>query len=501
MISFKPLLSAFTLKLLALIILTNMAHITSAGPGTSTIAQYSINAKASNEAFVPYNAFSGFYSVLQWTEFPEEIFGQDLELVRQEHLLGGGIIRTWLILDMMRFGDDRNAADWERVHEYFDEMTKFPGVLMLNVHTPGKPKEDSMTVSEWGDWVEEALHHLAERYPGKIRYIESANEPFAHHADDPIEVYKLYKEINDAVNAVNSRLELSGTEQELLIGGPTIGTTTPVTRVRDFLELYIADTDPSKRLDFVTAHRYADGPNVRGFATLVDIIQGWLTQSGLAGTPVLLTETSMWSWRHNSGLPLPEDMAITAAGTLSLHYWTKQAGGTAFYFGSRHRQNSRKDAFLDDEDLGRSADLTAYGYSRLFLGKMAEEQLPVSGYTDNQDPDGRGLYLLASRNSEGTRITLLAWNYQYDPRSQPARYNVRINLDELPEGLKGNKLKVRRWLIDAEHSNAHFTGSATDLHLAEDRAIDTQDTLLSLGFPLHPNAVTLLEISTAQTKD
>jgi len=480
--------------LIVLITIVNFSYI---GPGTFTIAQYSINAKTTSESFVPYNAFSGFYSVLQWTEFPEEILGQDLAVVRQENLLGGGIIRTWLILDMMRFGENRNDEDWERVYEYFDEMTKFPGVIMLNVHTPRK-SGDSMTISEWGDWVEQALYHLAERYPGKIRYIESANEAFAHHADDPIEVYKLYKEINDVVNAVNSRLELTGTEQELLIGGPAIATTTPVTRVRDFLELYIADTDPSKRLDFVTAHRYTDGPNVRGFATLVETIQGWLAQSGLAGTPVLLTETSMWSWRHNSGLSLHEDMAITAVGTLSLHYWTKQAGGIPFYFGSRHRQNSRKDLFIDDENLGQSADLTAYGYSRLLIGKMAEKKLSVSGYTDNQDPDGRGMYMLASRNSEGTRITILAWNYQYDTRGQPAKYDVRLNLNELPEKLRNQNLKLHRWLIDAEQSNAHFTGGKTELHLADDRIINTQESHLSLEFPLHPNAVTLLEISATQ---
>ena len=91
----------------------------------------------------------------------------------------------------------------------------------------------------------------------KIKYIEATNEPdYANEGVTPENYYQYYKIYYKAVNKVNADLN---PESPLLVGGPSISQFS-LTWLKPFLDAYVEDPSPDKRIDFISFHGYYTKP-------------------------------------------------------------------------------------------------------------------------------------------------------------------------------------------------------------------------------------------------
>ncbi|WP_185993238.1 glycosyl hydrolase [Rhodococcus sp. KBS0724] len=138
----------------------------------------------------------------------------------------------------------------------------------------------------------------------KVQYIEAWNEPDAPGSTiQPAQVYQSYIPLYQAVNSINHSLSTDRGYTPLEVGGPALYYfNTPL--LTTFLDAYVADSDPDKRLDFVSYHAYvnvlpdgsrqfykSDPSLVKGYRDQLDSV---LAERGLPeNLPVYITETGI----------------------------------------------------------------------------------------------------------------------------------------------------------------------------------------------------------------
>lgn len=258
--------------------------------------------------------------------------------------------------------------------------------------------------------------------------------------------YRLFQVLYQAVNEINRELPAS---DRLQVAG--LGSNTPYRWgfIDGFLERYKQDSDPSKRLDYITWHTYlfpGTSPNIcKGFGKeLKRLLEKHRLPLDL---PVLVDE---------SGLAEPstiEDLsdlagasrkeAAMACFAATIHHWyLKETGnflpvtGGGFHFGLL--------------TYGRQHVLSPYAKgillrSRLFEHQIRSEAVPC-------DRDGYGLYSQATVAPEGYRI--LIWTASpsiFYEKAVPLAYpQARLILENLPERYKNKKVRVVIESVDPE---------------------------------------------------
>jgi hypothetical protein len=377
--------------------------------------------------------------------------------------------------------------------------------------------------------IERVLLAVKQAQP-KLTYIEAWNEPDAPPFPPipPAQVYPWYKAIYQAVNNVNTALASTPRYVPLQVGGPALAWFDP-TYLNTFLDAYAADTNPGKRLHFISYHGYFNlDPPPAGFQFFKanpSLSSGYRAQldsmlqaRGLpTNLPAYITETGIYPGPLCDACD-SSDYLRNAAGMASVQYWFANQHDTyPFNWAVRHRNQGLKDESVTRNSTGPYSDstglntlwpdlnpiptnaFTPYGNMMLTQSMMKTEK--VSAVSDSLS-NGVGVYAVASKDQTGA--SLMLWNYQGCPGNPPspncptAAYHATINMSNLPASL-GYAIDEKVFRIDPNTSNAFPSTTLTDPPQANLQQVD-EKTITSTGsyrdaVDLQPNAIYLITLT------
>lgn len=352
-------------------------------------------------------------------------------------------VRVWL-----KFTDGYDVATrtpmYDKSYDYLTAYASRSRGLLVNWQSTYAPlvTGGTFTETELLAAQRDMLADYKRRFPA-IEWLESENE-VASIAD----YYPMYRFAYRMVNAVNA-MGLPG--PKIKIGGPTADIFT-TRRIGQFLDLYAADTDPHKRLDFISYHQYlidtsgdpakwtAQKENPAIIATERAQLNAMLSQRGLGSLPALVSETGVFPMTRQTTLGLSADLHIQAAALASMHYhYLGQSQVTPFHWTIDHPQNDRKDLFTD----------TATGVARPYYNTMLmQSMLPRTRYAATSDAlsaQGIGVYGLAA--AEPGKVAVMTWNYQW---TNQATFQSKIVLSGFPAEFRASNVLVTRYKIGSE---------------------------------------------------
>jgi hypothetical protein len=386
----------------------------------------------------------------------------------------------------------------------------------------------------------------------KIMLIEGWNEPDAPGGIDggiPLAtVYSQYQALYRAVNDVNATLAAEDPNYvPLKVGGPAMYYFNK-DLLSDFLTRYAADTDPNKRLDFISYHAYVNilpvppgsPPGTRPVQQFYKENPSWvmnyrneldamLAARGLpTNMPVYVTETGIYPG------PLCDmcdstDYARQAAGMLSLQYWLSQQHDT-YVFNWVARRQGLKDQFVTQNAVGPHLDtsnprnptvlwqplatlpsdtLTPYGNVMLMQSMMEDVKVAA---TSDQLANGVGVYTVAAKDPVLPEASVMVWNYpgcSGTPGTTSCGstvYDAAINMSQLPNGLGDGPVTVTVYRVDQHTSNYWADPLNTDLSEAQLEQVDQRTVQpvnggISYQADLLPNTVYLILLRKAPGVD
>ena len=391
-------------------------------------------------------------------------------------------VRVWL-----RFSDAYDVARRKQryadEYDYLDAYSKRAKTLIVNWRSDYDPLVTKGTFSE-AEFAMAQLDMMVDfkrRYP-KIEYIEAENEP-----TDLAAYYPKYRAIYQVVNAVNA-MRLPG--PALKVGGPTLDVFSE-RRMGQFLDMYKKDSNPRKRLDFLSYHQYlitvdgawhADKDNPAVVATERKRLDRLLGARGLPSLPVLVTETGAFPASRESTpkLGLDVDLHIQAACLASMHYYyLNQRDIVPLDWTIDHPGNDRKDMFANvDTGVPRPY------YNEMLMSSM----LPRTRFqatSDRLSPRGIGAYALAAADSSS--IAVMTWNYQW---TYQTAYDSRVVITNVPKEFRDTNLRVEWYKIS---SNVH----SGNLQRVQSLVVGPRKngTYYSETLPLRPNELRLLVLT------
>ncbi|MEK6796390.1 MAG: hypothetical protein AABZ39_16555 [Spirochaetota bacterium] len=424
---------------------------------------------------------------------PERLWNTSMRVAPSKDIIGKAvslygkprIVRAWVVLNEYWdyrddsyhpdhiIGADRHTDDaamfrYDRTvtrpssvsfREYFDAVSSNAEEVLLCIRRYEREVMRGIISEEKYEAVlTKVLLELKERY-SNIRWLEVLNESESSIFGglDADTYYRFYRMYYRAVAAVNAR-KLPG--PELGIGGP-ISATDYLERVYSFLKRYAADTDTSKRLDFICHHDYTSSHRPVRIGELRECIDGWLAEFGLPQTlPVFISEIGI----HEA---LGKDNLRYAAGVM-----------TVLQEAYRHRFIPMPWCLHHDIKLQLGATMlladgrpTPYGNAMAMCALHGDEELAVA-ITGNTDPCGLGVRAWASRSKDGG-IALTVWHYGGIWHEIPA-VAVRI-------AVPGN-FHMRHYRIDADAGNCLTHPEKNGLACIDERTV-TANSYLELPFP------------------
>lgn len=396
-----------------------------------------------------------------------------------------------------------NTCDFSPVADWLDDISAATDSLVVHL-TPEKIIHDKRLPSDARPLLKLAIQELKQRFP-KIRYIEATNEPdWEFHGSqiyagkDPVlqpdEVYAYYVPYYQAVNEVNDALPAS---ERLKIGGPALTGMTE-TWMTAFLDGYAADSNPGKRLDFISYHGYGefsdDFKAYRAYksdpsevSTQRARLDKWLQARQLTeGIPVFITETGIYPGpSFDEPDPSKNDYIRQAAGLASLHYWwAEQAGVYPFNWVVRHATQGRKDQIITRSPEGPLTDtFSPYGNMLLMQSRMKGTQVQA---TSDSLTGGQGVYAVASKDESGASV--MVWNYQH---INNGRFRTTIDMSGLSADFGDGAMRQRLYRIDQNTSNYWAEPGQANLQEVDEQIV-TAGKRHSETVDLEPNAIYLL---------
>jgi hypothetical protein len=414
------------------------------------------------------------------------------------------VTRCWLMLDQMwdyradtyRFNYEINRDYYEgdpdkkrygvagtttglHYYDYIDSVSAHSETVLVNIRRYEQEVLTGMlSFEKWKEVFKAAVKHYKRRCPN-LRYIEVLNEPTAKNQSNLGSIgdyYAFYRRAYEAVNELNAELE---PELPLLVGGCS------GFRTKEALHLigdFARDRSPHKKLDFVSFHHYwlKHPAEVAGWEDEID--RALEKASMPTDLPVFVTEIGYaWKWR----------------GDPAKNLW-HAAGMTAYQYQARHARDLRLFPWVQYHSQQQIAmvqfdtrlRMTPYGAAVKMLRMHREREAAVT--SSGLDRNGNGLGVLATLDDEG--LTVQLWNLQPDGRT---RVDVKVSVANLPAALGSGPLIVRRYLIDATHSNCFGAAAApAGLEKVEERQAAAPADL-RLRASLEPMALCLWEIERA----
>lgn len=414
-----------------------------------------------------------------WCGRPECVSRFGPETIARLQQLQLARVRVWVeFKQAYKVAEDKQSH--ESYHYYLDSWSALGTRVLLNWRT------NYLDLVETGIFTEAQLlersvpmlRHYKERYPN-IEWIEVENEP-----GDMQTYYRCYKFANKLVNEVNAGV--SDPQQRLKIGGPTVNEF-HVRNLGAFLDCYVSDTSPDKRLDFITYHQYLFGTGAdpyanKDFPAKVAVeraqLDALLSARGLdISKPAFVTETGIFPIDRQSNLGFEQDLHIHAAGMAAMDYfYAAQSKVVPFHWTVTHAAG-RKAMFVDAIE----------GVTRPFY-HMARLQTMLSGnrYASTTVLTERGLGVGSFAAGTQEHITLMTWNYQW---THQAAYDVQLVLNNLPSAFKQMSVRVERYRLP----NTRHQG---EMMKVEDRVGPPLSSgCYSIRLPHEPNEIRLIRLT------
>ncbi|HIE51336.1 MAG TPA: hypothetical protein EYP85_06220 [Armatimonadetes bacterium] len=229
-------------------------------------------------------------------------------------------------------------------------------------------------------------------------------------------------------------------------------------------------------LDFITWHEYFHPPEV--FRDEMEQTREYLAEYPKVQAQVkefLVTEWNFawwhdWAQDHELGAAWAANCVLRAAIPAGID-------GLCFFYAKDGDRNFRGSWGML---LGDNRPKPAYNAQRLFA-LLAPERVALEG----QDGEVTGL---ASTDPATGRTTVLLLNYR---DRYPVRRKVRLTVQNLPPTLRGGQM--RRYLVDATHSNVFSDWNRAELEVVETKALPAAEEV-TWEIALRPNALTLWEL-------
>jgi hypothetical protein len=414
---------------------------------------------------------------------------RDLDLV---DALDVKVARVWLLPRgyydpaTHRYDFDFAGSEGTSTYRYLDQVAGYAQRLMVNL---GECAPDILTLDDPGECrrvLRDGLAAYKRRYPS-IRYVELFNEPDktwdvpeGHWQGLTVDdYYRWYRIGYSVVGDINRELH---PKVPLRIGGPAAASFDK-DFLRGFLDRYADDSDPDKRLDFISYHQYQHAADPAAAGAEKQTARGWLYERGLdPDTPVFVTEYGVFPGEAG-GRSSGRDLLIQAAAMQTLAYYYLNSGmDAALHWVFRHPSNERKSMFA-------GADGRVHPYFNLVRMQRRMKSRRVAATSDGLSPAGLGVNVVATADSSG--VAVLTTNYQWTT-GHTAR-NVSTDVD-LPARLAHRRLRLDRYLIDSTTSNDAHDPASSDLQQVERRTVSAGATVHTT-FPLEPNALSLVVLT------
>ena len=421
-----------------------------------------------------------------------------------ENGLHGIIYRVWLIGNSY-YNESNGKVDISSISDYLSDASRISDYVLVNCSNLGVERGWEVSVDEKIDRLAKILKELKSNFP-KIKYIEATNEPdYANEGVTPDNYYNYYRIYYKAVNKVNASLK---PEIPLLVGGPAVSQFT-MKWLQPFLDAYVADSSPDKRIDFISYHGYYTKPDsayilFKDNPSLVKnqrtMLNKELVSKGIStDIPVFITEMGIYPGpAFDDFVSMKNDHLRQATGMASLFYWYLNTNRNTYPFNwvMRHRKEGRKDQLVSRDEKGNpfihSNKFTPYGNLMVMMSKMKETR--VSATTSIEIKEGKGLYTLASKDSSG--VSVMIWNYQ---SKNTEGFNAVVKVNNLKASFNNKNVRVKTYLIDGNTSNFHANLDKCNLQLVNDKMEHLKGTY-STSFHLEPNTMLLYVIEPASKK-
>lgn len=432
-----------------------------------------------------------------------------------EQGLRGDTYRVWVDTHLIH-DPETGTFDYTIVDDYLGDLSRLSDNLLVVLDTRVEIRDMGLTPEQIQPVITTILRDLKQRYPA-VRYIEAFNEP-DHNMVKVVsaeDLYDYYVPYYRAVNQVNRELQ---PEVPLEVGGPAL-TTFKEDWLYAFLDDYAADTNPDKRLDFISYHAYGlftsggpteEGPRAYHFykgnpsevAGQRAKLEAALQSRGLDTTiPSFLTEIGIYPGPSydNREDPRP-DYLRNAVGVPSLIYWFMEQPHTIpFNWVLRHKTEERKDQLItrarDGEPMAVVAGqdeievptgiFTPYGNAMLMFSMLRDERVVAQS---DALKAGKGIYAIATKGEQGAAI--LIWNYQL---TDSQSYRVKLDLGGFPANADGLTAIQRQYRVDENTSNYWADPETANLQQVGQSKI-TLGSGHELTVDLPPNALHLLTL-------
>jgi hypothetical protein len=383
------------------------------------------------------------------------------------------ILRVWISDGIYTPATD--TYNYGSYNSYLNSVSQLMADEIL-VCIPGNVMVDTWhyTPDQCKPILKNIIKYFKTNYP-KIRYIEGLNEPdnYGGTLMTSTNCYSYYRAFYQAVNEVNAELNPA---IPLLVGGPTITSFkySGDEWITKFLDGYKNDTDPTKKLDFLSFHTYSYKAAPRQIDPIRGKIEGWLINRGLPTTiPSFITEVGLFPGADVSGTE-EDDALRQAAGMASYNYWmTNSIYNVPFQWVMRHAAEVRKDQMVT-RPKSYSDRLTPYGNMMKMMGMMKTQRIQAT--TNVMDANGLGVYAMAA--SDATGISFMAWNYQH---TGTANYYTSVKLNSLPAIFTGMGIRKKVYRIDESTSNNYYGVSNCNLQLVSDTVLANTGASLTLS--------------------
>jgi hypothetical protein len=425
-----------------------------------------------------------------------------------EQGLHGHIYRVWIIAEDIH-DPSSGSYNFEVVEDYLADVSRLSDELLIVMDTRQSIGKDRHTPEQIKPVIKTIMRELKRRFP-RIKYVEAFNEPDhdLRNVITPEGLYDYYRVYYEAVNEINREL---APKVPLLVGGPATGSCgspwappgpNNAQWIPKFLDRYAADTNPRKKLDFLSYHAYGYFKNqlTCGDYTPIRIDPSQLAEQrartdeelrkrGLdVNIPSFITETGPYPGPSYDNKEDPHaDYLRQATAMASYMYWyLENPKDIPFNWALRHALEERKDQLLTRAGEGKPIPtrvFTPYGNQMLMFSKLKGER--VAAQSDALQA-GKGIYALATKDKSGAAV--LVWNYQLKG-TEP--YRVTIEMGKLPAHLRGKRLRQRMFRIDDKIGNYWGNPDTANLQQVEETTIKTGEWH-TVTVELSPNALHLI---------
>lgn len=431
-----------------------------------------------------------------------------------EQGLHGRIYRVWVIVEDIH-DPNTGGYNYKVVNDYLADASRLSDELLVVLDTRKSIGKDRQTPQQIKPVIKTIMRDLKQRFP-QIRYIEAFNEPDYNlrNVITPDQLYDYYRVYYEAVDETNRELK---PKVPLLVGGPATGTCgspwappgpNNMQWIPKFLDAYAADTNPGKRLDFLSYHAYGYFKNQ---VTCSDYTPIRLDPSQIAdqrartdeelrkrgldmNIPSFVTETGPYPGPSYDNKQDPHsDYLRQAAAMASYMYWyLENPRDVPFNWVLRHFSEERKDQLLTRAGDGKpipTRTFTPYGNQMLMFSKLKDERVAAQS---SALANGKGVYAIATKDRSGAAVAV--WNYQ---QTGVQAYQVTIDMEQLPANLRNKRLRQRLFRIDDKVSNYWGDPAHANLQQISETTVKPADRH-SVTVDLSPNALQLVVLEPAR---